>query len=146
MEATRARLSSLLEWAIASVCILAMAGLGSLVFEQLRTASPAIAPVLAGSTELPPSADEVPASVPPKAVSVPLMLLSNGAELRLGELESAIARKVGSAWQMGDDTLERIAAGNRVSRRYDDGVRRFLLVFEPRKEQPEMRLAAIYLE
>ena len=74
-----------------------------------------------------------------------MILLGDGTELLVGEREAAIAAKVKSAWQTGVEALERTTAGNRIIRTYDDGVRQFLLVFDPGAEAEELSLSAIYL-
>ena len=79
-------------------------------------------------------------------MSVPLIVLSDGAELRVGERETTFARKLKAAWKTGVDALERTAAGERVTRAYDDGVSHFVLVFEPQREEAELEVSAIYLQ
>ena len=145
MEVTRARFGSLLEWAVAAACALAIATLGSLIFQGLRTPRGIVrVNVEAAEAGVAPMPDP-PAAIPARAVSVPLILLNDGTELRVGERESTISAKVKRAWQTGVETLERTAAGNRITRAYDDGFRRFLLVFDPPPESAELRLSAIYL-
>jgi hypothetical protein len=143
VEVTRARFGSLLEWAVAAACALAIATLGSLIFQGLRTPR-GLVRVNVEAAEAAPMPDP-PAAIPARAVSVPLILLNDGTELRVGERESAISAKVKRAWQTGVETLERTTAGNRITRAYDDGFRRFLLVFDPPPESAELRLSAIYL-
>ena len=145
VEVTRARFGSLLEWALAAACALAIAALGSLAIEALRTPRGIVrvnveAAEGGGTPELDP-----PAAIPPRAVSVPLILLKDGTELRVGERESSISPKLTRAWQTGGEALERTASGNRVTRTYDDGFRKFLLVFDPPDDATELRLSAIYL-
>lgn len=140
MEMTRARLGSVLEWALAAGCILALAALGSLLFNQARRATlPQV-----NAEEFASVIPDAPAVIPPRAVSVPLLLLSNGAQLRVGETAGAIAAKLNTAWQIGADAWERTATGDRVVRAYYDGARYFLLVLE-RTGQPDAQVSAIYL-
>jgi hypothetical protein len=146
VEVTRARFGSLVEWAVAGACALGLLAAAALVYQGLRSTSRAIVRV---------SAEEVttagiplmdpPAIVPSRAVSVPFVILGNGIEVRVGERESSIGAKVKAAWQVGADALERTAGGHRLTRVYDDGLRRFLLVFDPAKEQAELRVSAIYV-
>jgi len=145
MEVTRARLGSLLEWALAAVCAMAIAAAGSFVIDGLRAPGGIVrVNVEAAEPGLSPLPDP-PASVPPRALSVPMVLLGDGTELRVGEREASIAAKVKQAWQTGVEALERTATGNRITRTYDDGIRQFLLVFDPPAETEELRLSAIYL-
>ena len=145
MEVTRARFGSLLEWALAAVCAVAIAALVSFVIEAFRTPAGIVrvnvAAAEAGVSPLP----EPPAAIPSRAVSVPLIVLIDGTELRVGEQEATISAKVKKAWQTGAETLERTTGGNRITRAYDDGFRRFLLVFDPPEEAADLRLSAIYL-
>jgi len=114
VEVTRARFGSLLEWAVAAACALAIATLGSLIFQGLRTPR-GIVRVNVEAAEAAPMPDP-PAAIPARAVSVPLILLNDGTELRVGERESTISAKVKRAWQTGVETLERTTAGTRITR------------------------------
>jgi hypothetical protein len=142
---TRARFGSLLEWVVAAACALAMLVVGSWALRELRQAPVPIVPVSAEGLSDPASAVLPPAAVPPRAVSVPLLLLSSGSELRVGELESTAAGKLRPGWRIENDSLERARDGTRITRAYDDGARRFLLVLDPPSEGTERRLTAIYV-
>ena len=145
MEVTRARFGSLLEWVLAAFCALAIAALGSFVIDALRTPRGIVRVNVEAAEVGDPPALDPPAAIPPRAVSVPVILLNDGTELRVGERESSISAKLTRAWQTGVDALERTTTGNRITRAYDDGFRRFLLVFDPPQEAAELRLSAIYL-
>src|SRR4030095_9508688 len=80
MDATRARVSSLFEWLGALACILAVVAIGSMLMRDLGNVT-AIAPVIAHEEALP----DPPATVPPRSVSVPVMLLADGSALRVGD-------------------------------------------------------------
>ena len=143
MWVTRARLGSALEWALAAGCILALAALVSLVVQEVRGIRP-LTPVLADemSTALP--APEAPPTIPPGAISVPLLLLSNGAQIQVGQRVSDVSGHISTAWQVGAEAIERTTHGERVTRLYDDGARRFLLVIEGSEDGVE-QVGAIYL-
>jgi len=146
VEVTRTRFGSLLEWAIAALCAPALAAAALFAFHQLHSASGPVVPVAAEEVlDVPLTTARPPASVPSKAVSVPLVLLRNGSELRVGETESVVAGKLRPAWRVGGDVLERAPTGNRITRTYDDGGRRFILVLEPSAGGAERRLSAIYV-
>jgi hypothetical protein len=140
VQVTRARFGSVVEWIVAAGCILLALGIGSFALREVQTLRP-VTPVNAEGARLP----ELPVNVPPRAVSVPMLLLSSGAQLRVGERASTIATKINAGWQVGIDALERSATGDRVTRSYDDGGTQFTLVFEP-LEGAELRLAAIFLQ
>lgn len=144
MERTRARLGSAFEWLLAAACIVALVAVASLLVRQFRVMQTLTAVNAEEVTA--PTAPEPPAAIPPRAISVPLLLLSNGAQLHVGETASAITEKVNAAWRRGADALERTATGDRVTRAYDDGARQFLLVFEPPDGLAEPSVSAIYLK
>jgi hypothetical protein len=145
VEVTRARVGSLLEWALAAGCAFTLAVLGSWVLHEARTASGPVVPVAAEEINEVPSPSLAPLAVPEKAVSVPFIRVSTGLDLRLGESESAVAGKIDPAWKNGIDSFERGPNGTRVTRAYYDGSKRFLLVFDPERGEAERHLAGIYL-
>jgi len=146
VQVTRARFGSLLEWAVAALCALALAAGGSFAVHHLGSAPGPVVPVAAEEVlDVPLTTAYPPASVPSKAVSVPLVVLSTGSELRLGEMESVAAGKLKPAWRVGGDVLERGAAGNRITRTYDDSGHRFILVLEPPTGGAERRISALYV-
>jgi hypothetical protein len=141
MEVTRVRLGSVLEWAIAAACILATLGVGSVIVRELRSV-PAVTPVIAVEAPIP----ESPPVTPPRAVSVPMLLLGGGTQLRVGERASAVELKLDPVWQVGSDAFERRPTGARLLRQYDDGTRQFTLVFEPLTGGGDSKLVAIYVQ
>jgi hypothetical protein len=145
MEVARARFGSLLEWALAAACALALLVAGSWTLRELHHAPVPVVPVSAEGMSEPASTVLPPAAVPPRAVSVPLLLLSSGSELRVGELESTAAGKLRPGWRAAEDSLERAPHGTRITRAYDDGARRFMVVLDPPSERSERRVTAIYV-
>jgi hypothetical protein len=87
----------------------------------------------------------VPAVIPPRAVSVPVLPFSDGKEMRLGETISAIAARFGRAAERGRQQVDRGALGDRLTRFYEYAGTRFIVVFEPFERNGEARVAAIYL-
>src|SRR5690606_24262458 len=79
MEVTpvRARLGSVLEWIVAAAFLAASILVATLIVRELRTA-----PRAAAVPEPPVSA--LPAGVPTRAISVPVLLLLDGREVRVG--------------------------------------------------------------
>jgi hypothetical protein len=141
MGATRARFGSLVEWVLAAVAIVAVLAIGSVVVREFRTVS-AVLPVSAREA-LPP---DPPATLPSRVVSVPILLLSDGAELRVGDGAEAVESNLARRPEIGPRSAERTPAGERVTRFYEDGGRRFIVVFEPLSGGGEARVAAIYLQ
>ena len=142
MEATRQRFASFLEWAVAAGCVAALLGIGSIVMHEVRTVSTLTSVSARESTPEPPIA---PTGVPPRAVSVPMLLLADGTEVRVGETVSAIVDRLGQHAVVGKQAIERAAHGQRLTRFYDHIGTPFVLVFEPFERDGEPRVAAIYL-
>lgn len=139
MDSTRARVGAVLEWIIAAAAIFAAVGLGSLAM-QFRSVN-AVTPVIA--EEKPPG--DAPASVVSRAVSVPMLVLSNGARLNVGDHLASITSKLKASWQVGADSIDRGPNGARITRSYVDGTTPFQLVLESAEEGSDPRIAAIYL-
>jgi hypothetical protein len=141
VEVTRARLGSVVEWMIAAACILAALGVGAVGVRELRTV-PALTPVIAEAAPIP----EPPPAVPSRAVSIPMLVLATGVQLRVGEHATAVAARLDPAWQVGTDALERRGDGERLTRTYDDGVTHFLIVFDRPVPGADLRVSAIYVQ
>ncbi len=139
MDAARIRLASALEWMIAAGFLAATLTVGSLIVRELRTARSPM-PVVA---EQP--ADVLPAGVPTRAISVPVLLLLDGKEVRVGDSQSQIATLLGTAAETGRESVERGPIGDRLTRAYEYAGTRFTLVFEPFESRGPLRVAAIYL-
>ena len=140
METTRSRFGSFLEWMIAAAVIGAVVGGGLVVVRQIQRVR-AVTPVTAHGAAV----AEPPAGVPPRTVSVPMLVLADGKELRVGTPMSELAALVGRAAQVGEDLVERAAGRERITRFYNYLGSRFVVVFEP-ADAAEARVAAIYLE
>ena len=142
MEATRRRFESLLEWTLAAAFIAALLGIGSVVVREIRTVN-AVTPVIAREpTPTPP----VPAGVPSRAVSVPVLLLHDGNRVRIGDSLGAITSHLGRQAETRAPMIDHAPNGERLTRFYDFAGTRFSLVFEAFGTNGEMRIAAIYLQ
>jgi hypothetical protein len=141
MEATRARFGSAIEWVLAAVFIVAAAVIGSGVMRELRTVNAAV-PVIAREASTP---TVVPAGVPPRAVSVPVLLLAGRKEVRVGDTASEIATLLGRSAEVGTQAVERAPFGDRLIRFYEYQNTQFVLVFEPFEKGGEPKVAGIYL-
>ena len=140
MDATRARISSLFEWILAIACILGVMAIGSVVMRDLRTVT-AVAPVIAREEALP----DPPATVPPRSVSVPVMLLSDGSQLRVGDAAADALAHLGADSEVAPRTIDRTTLGERVTRFYAQNGQHFAVVLQPLAGDGEVRVAAIYL-
>lgn len=142
MQATRARFGSAIEWVLAAAIIMAVLAIGSLAVRELRTAT-ATMPVIAREA---PSAPAVPAGVPARAVSVPVLLLPGEKTVRVGDSASVVASRLGREAEVGSQAVERARYGERLTRFYEHRGTRFVLVFEPFEAGGEPTVAAIYLQ
>jgi hypothetical protein len=142
MEATpvRVRLGSALEWLIAAAFLMATVAVATLIVRELRTA-----PRAAGSASEPASLS-LPAGVPTRAISVPVLLLLDGKEVRVGQSVDHVSRALGRASEVGRQLADRGALGERLTRFYDHNGTRFVLVFEPFERNGDLRVAGIYLQ
>jgi hypothetical protein len=140
MDATRARVSSLLEWLVAIAGIVAVLAFGSVLVRDLRTVS-AVTPVIAHEESLP----DPPAAVPSRSVSVPVLLWSEGTELRVGDTAAELLARVGADAEVAPPTIDRTPSGERVTRFYAHGGQRFAVVLEALAGDGQARVAAIYL-
>ena len=140
MDATRARVSSLFEWLVALACILAVVAIGSVLMRDISNVS-AIAPVIAHEEALP----DPPATVPPRSVSVPVMVLADGSELRVGDTAADVLAHISANSEVAPPTIDRTALGERVTRFYAQNGQRFAIVLQPLAVDGDVRVAAIYL-
>jgi hypothetical protein len=142
MKATRTRFESFIEWAVAAAFIAAMLGVGSIVVREFRTVK-AVTPVIARETVDPSLA---PVGVPSRAVSVPILLLPDGKEVRVGDSLAAVASRFGDEAQVGSQMVDRASNGERLTRFYEHAGTQFILVFEPFEAGGTQRVAAIYVQ
>ena len=144
MEATpvRARLGSVLEWLIAAAFLLATVAVATLIVRELRTAPRAAA----AASE--PSAASLPAGVPTRAISVPVLVLLDGKdkEVRVGQSVDHVSRALGRSAEVGRQLADSGALGERLTRFYEHNGTRFVLVFEPFERNGPLRVAGIYLQ
>jgi len=137
----RFRIAPVLEWLLAAgflFCVIAFAGL---IVRELRgaPAAPPVEPVARALTV------SVPTTIPPRAVSVPMLPFRNGKEVKVGDTIGSIAGRLGRSAEVGRQDVDRGRFGERLTRFYDyDGIR-FIVVFEPFEPNGEARIAGIYL-
>jgi hypothetical protein len=140
MVARRARVSSLLEWIAAVAVISGLFALGSVLVRDLRTVS-AVTPVIAHEEAI----ADPPAAVPARSVSVPVLLLSDGAQLRVGDTVAELATRLGRDAEVAPRAIDRTSSGERETRFYAQGGQRFAVVLQPLAGDGQVRVAAIYL-
>ena len=140
MVATRARVSSLLEWLAAVACIIAIAAIGSVLGRDFPSVS-ALTPVIAHEDAIP----DPPAAVPARSVSVPVLLLGDGSALRVGDSAAELSKRLGPGAEAAPPAIDRTSSGERVTRFYAQGGQRFAIVLEPLAGDGQVRVAGIYL-
>lgn len=143
MQAThlRVRFGPALEWLVAAAFLLATLGVASLILRELRTA-----PVLTAPARPMAAPAALPAAVPARAVSVPVLLLLDGRQVRVGDSVHRVAETLGRSAEVGTQVVDRGALGDRLTRFYEHQGTRFLLVFEPFERSGQLRVAGIYLQ
>jgi hypothetical protein len=141
MKTTRVPVAAAIEWMVAALVVLVCAaGLKTLVSEV--GSATRIMPVSAEhQSEVP----APPATVPSRVVSLSLLALGSGGELRIGDPASKVRTLLRSAIPHAQ-TVEHTTRGDRITRAYDAGGLRFVLVLEQSGADEEPRVAGIYLE
>lgn len=140
MDATRASLTSLLEWLVAAVCIVAVLAMGSVLVRNVRTVA-AVTPVIAHEEAIP----DPPSSVPARSVAVPVLLLADGAELHVGDTADVVEARLRRDAEVAPATIDRTPSGDRVTRFYAKNGQRFAVVMQPLAGDGQVRVAAIYV-
>ena len=99
-------------------------------------------PVIAGEARI---YYDPPAAIPPRAVSVPMLLLGNGQEAAHRRSRIRGGRASRQRRQAHLESVERVAVRERLTRFYNDVGVQFAVVFEALERTAEPRVAAIYL-
>ncbi len=143
MQATpvRVRVGSAFEWLVAALFLVATLAVATLIVRELR-AVPSGA-VIQGP---PQTVAAVPAGVPARAISVPVLLLLDGHQIRVGDSADDVAQALGRGAEVGRQLADRGALGERLTRFYEHRGTRFVLVFEPFERKGALRVAGIYLQ
>lgn len=113
MVSTPIRLRAVLEWLVAAVCVAAIVATAGIVSRDGARVQPVVE-VIAGEATRP----VAPAAVPPGAVSVPVLILPDGKELRVGVVAAAVVDAVGRGAQVGSELIEHDDRGRRESRAF----------------------------
>jgi len=141
MDAPRTTRRAVAEWVTAAAILVGLLALVSTVLRDIRTVSP-VTPVSAREQTLPAPT----ASVPDRAIAVPLLILPGGVEIRVGDADRDVRQQLKDATEVSPVAIERGIHGDRQTRMLEDGGVRFALVVEPFEQDMEPRIAAIYLK
>ena len=143
MDVVRARVGSAVEWVVAAVFLLATLAVASLVLRELRAAASATPPAAISASV---SAAALPAHIPEKAVSVPLLILAPEKEIRVGDTAARVAAVLGREAETGVQQSDVGPSGERTTRFYDFSGTRFALVYESAERGGSHKVTAIYLQ
>lgn len=141
MAASRVRVGSALEWLFAAACAAAGVVTLSVAITQMRGVRPVVVPVTAAEAPL----VEPPAGLPPRAASVPLLLLNEGREVHLGDRLADVASRLRASSQLLSESKEDLPGRRRVTRLYNDVGTQFVIVFDGAEAAPDLRVSAIFV-
>lgn len=141
MDALRVRFGSVLEWAVAAAFFAATLAVALLIVRDLR-GSGVRAAVAANAAVV---IADVPSSVPKSAVSLPVLALRDGKTVHVGDTITGVSATLGAAAETGREQADQGRLGERLTRFYDCGGFRFVVVYEPFERNGERRVSAIYL-
>jgi len=141
MDALRVRLGSVLEWAVAAAFFAATVAVATLILRDIRGSAERLAEMPAAPVVI----TDVPSSVPKGAVSLPVLTLRDGKTIRVGDTAASVAASLGPGSETGREQADQGRLGERLTRFYDYGGFRFVLVYEPFERNGQRRVSAIYL-
>jgi hypothetical protein len=78
-------------------------------------------------------------------VSLPALTLRDGKTVRVGDGVATVAATLGPGAETGREQADQGRLGLRVTRFYDYGGFRFVIVYEPFERNGDRRVSAIYL-
>jgi hypothetical protein len=145
MDSTRSNVRALAEWVAAAALLVGLVAGGSVALREFRAVAAvmpaAVIPAIARE-----AIAQVPTgSVPDRAVSVPMLLLADQLEVRVGDAAADALRRLARAVEAATPSAERGPHGIRQTRVLDYAGTQFVLVLEPFEQDAEPRVAAIYL-
>jgi hypothetical protein len=140
MDAPRPRFGSAFEWVVAAAFLLATAAVAWLIVSEMRAVRTPSRP--RPETESAPATE--PATVPAGAISVPVLILLDGREVRVGDPLRKVTDHLGAGTDL-ESGAGKSRFGKRLTKAFEQGSTRFVLVFEPFERNGEPRVTAIYL-
>jgi hypothetical protein len=140
MDALRVRFGSVLEWAVAAAFFVATLAVAMLIAQGFR-GSPIRPAAMTSAVAI----NDVPSSVPKGAVSLPQLTLRDGKTVHVGDTLTGVSAALGPGAETGREQADQGRLGERLTRFYEYGGFRFVLVYEPFERNGERRVSAIYL-
>ena len=141
MDALRVRFGSALEWIVAAAFFAATLAVALLILQDVRGSGGHSTRTTTAAVVI----YDIPSSVPKGAVSLPVLTLRDGRTLRVGDSAASVAAALGSGAETGREQADQGRLGERLTRFYDYGGFRFVLVYEPFERNGDRRVSAIYL-
>lgn len=134
------RVGPAFQWAAAVAFLVAAVWVGTSVVRELRAVT--------GDNVIEPAENSapVPSSVAAGAVSLPVLLFEDGKGVRVGDPATHVAALLGRTAEVGRQEVDADADGERLTRFYEYGGRRFALVFTLAETHDDPTITAIYLE
>jgi hypothetical protein len=140
MDAPRTTRRAVAEWFAAAGILVGLLLVVSTIVRDAGAVSP-IMPVSAREATLPAPT----ASIPERAISVPLLLLPDGIVIHVGDADRDVRMQLGATFDVSPIAIERGIRGERQTRILEYRNVRFALVVEPFEQDMQPRVAAIYL-
>lgn len=137
MEKRRLLVGSLVEWGAAGLGVLVLGWIVSGPIQ--RAVGPHVEAAIASD------ASALPPGVPPGAVNIPLVLLLDGREIRIGDLHAHLDETLPPQLADGPAFESRTPFGDRHTRRYVVSGARFYVVCERSESGGPLRVSGIYL-
>ncbi len=141
MDAVRLRLTQAAEWTVAVVFLVATVGVTFMIVREMTSigrpadrSQPGVTPAVA------------PAALPALSIPVSRLRLPGAREIRLGDSLERVSSVLGREAETGVQVAEQGRTGTRLTRGYEFGRVRFMLVFEPFEQNGEFRVAGIYVQ
>jgi hypothetical protein len=139
MDVSRRRFGSLVEWLLAAGFFAAGIVSLSIAADQFRDVD-AIVPVIANEAPAPTPVLGIPAGV----VSLPILQLGAGREVRLGQTLDDVVARLGTAAQLVSESAGDTDGRPHLIRSYLENRLQFILVFDAERTTAA-RLSAIYM-
>src|SRR5512139_1445676 len=135
MDAPRTRLRAVAEWLVAAAIVTVLLAIATTAVRDFRNVT-AATPVSAREV----TAARPTASVPARAIAVPLLLLGDGLEVRIGDAAQDVMERLAVAVDSAPPAVERGPYGERQTRVLTYGNTTFALVIEPFARDAEPRV------
>jgi hypothetical protein len=140
MHATRLHMGTAFEWIVAAAFLLATFSVGLLIVRELGSMGSPSPRIIEESAPAP------PAAVPAETISVPVLLLLDGKQIRLGDSLDKITGLLGREAEVGTQAVGHGPLGERLIRYYEHAGTRFILVFEPFERDGAPRVTGIHIQ